>query len=443
MSEKVYPKILIVGQTFNKYNGGGITMTNLFTGWPREKMALTSISNIMADLDPSICSNYYQLSYNGKLHPFPLNLVLPKVKCGAFYVEPDAAVDSQELQPIQKPGKMKNLYKAIAKVLHFFGLFNVFYKLKLTPDFLKWVNDFKPDIIYTQLATLETIRFVNDLHEETGIPVCVHMMDDWPKVIDQPGILYHYWKKTTDKELRALLNKSALLMSICDAMSEEYEQRYGGKWVAFHKTIDLSRWLPVSHTDWIASEPFRILYAGRLGVGVVESVVDIINAVNDPSLADCNIVFELQTPNIEYLDGKVDISGRIKSVGTFDYDQIPSRISGADMLVLPHDFDEDSVRFLRFSFSTKITEYMVSGSPVLVYADGRTSLTKYAKAGDWAYVVDKRDKNQLIKAIRDLYTSKEIREKYGKRAKEMAIRLEDSNIVRENFRKAFEEASKI
>ena len=73
MEEKDYPKILIIGQSFNKSSGGGITISNLFQGWPKEKLAVASHVNLISDLDNSVCEQYYQLGYNGKLHPFPLN----------------------------------------------------------------------------------------------------------------------------------------------------------------------------------------------------------------------------------------------------------------------------------------------------------------------------------------------------------------------------------
>ena len=46
MGEKVYPKILIIGQPFNKNSGGGITMSNLFNGWPNESLAVATNINL-------------------------------------------------------------------------------------------------------------------------------------------------------------------------------------------------------------------------------------------------------------------------------------------------------------------------------------------------------------------------------------------------------------
>jgi len=187
-----FPKVLIIGQSFNKKSGGGVTISNLFKGWPQDRLAVASNINLSADRDTSVCNTYYQLGYNNKLHPFPLNIILPKIHCGLLNT--GTKMDSKEPAAAPfKSGKYKFIYQALTTLLHFFGLYNVFYKLKITPDFAAWVKAYQPDIIYTQLASLELVRFVDDLHGQTKVPVVIHIMDDWPLTINKPGLFYNYW----------------------------------------------------------------------------------------------------------------------------------------------------------------------------------------------------------------------------------------------------------
>ena len=46
-------------------------------------------------------------------------------------------------------------------------------------------------------------------------------------------------------------------------------------------------------------------------------------------------------------------------------DDFPSRLAGADVLVLAYNFDEDSLRYIRLSMPNKLPEYLASGAPVL------------------------------------------------------------------------------
>ena len=42
-----------------------------------------------------------------------------------------------------------------------------------------------------------------------------------------------------------------------------------------------------------------------------------------------------------------------------------------------NDFDKKSISFLKYSMPTKASEYMISGTPVLVYSHGETAVSKF------------------------------------------------------------------
>jgi glycosyltransferase involved in cell wall biosynthesis len=426
----VYPKVLIIGQSFNKKSGGGVTISNLFTGWPKDKLTVASNANLFNDLDTSVCNTYYQLGYNNKLHPFPLNIILPKIKCGLIPVA-GSSDTADKVQPV-KSGKYKIIYQGLTALLHFFGLYNIFYKLKITPDFALWLKQYNPDVIYTQLASLELIKFTEDIHELTGKPIAIHMMDDWPLTINKPGIFYRYWQNTIGK----LIGKSAILMSIGDAMTDEYEQRYKRAFIPFHNPIDINYWKPETVKDYTIKNKFTILYAGRIGFGIENSIADIAAAVNEIAKTNDNIVFEIQTGEAEELNKLITQNEYVKWVKPIAYAALPAKFSGVDLLLLPQDFDDNSVKFLKYSFPTKVSEYMISGTPILVYGDTRTGLTKYALKEKWGYVVTENSKAALCRAITDLYTNIYLRKELAAKAQQIAIEREDAITVRENFRKS-------
>jgi len=221
----------------------------LFYGWPKEKLAVASNVNLYYDLDISVCEQYYQLGYNGKLHPFPLNLFLPRIKCG--YFTKDINGDVRKLQEESANiGKYKKIYLVLSQVLSYIGIYNILYKLKITSDFKEWVTSYNPDIIYSQLSTLELIRFVSAVHGMLNKPLVLHIMDDWPQAINKPEFFFSYWNKVIDREFRNLVNKSSALFSICESMSEEYKIRYDKEFFPFHNPIEIGKWLPYSKTNW-------------------------------------------------------------------------------------------------------------------------------------------------------------------------------------------------
>ena len=426
-----YPKILVIGQSFNKKSGGGVTISNLFKGWPKDRLAVASNDNLRIDLDDSVCEIYYQLGYNNKLHPFPLNIILPKINCGIIPLSNNGITNNNKKA---ESGNFKVIYEMLLALLHFFGLYNVFYKLKITPEFKTWISEYKPDIIYTQLASLELIRFVDELQVDTQKPVAIHIMDDWPLTINKPGIFYKYWQNIIDKEFRKLMDKSSIFMSICDAMSDEYKLRYNKNFISFHNPIDINYWKPAVIKDYAVKDKFTILYAGRIGSGIGTSVADIADAVNDLATLNKSIVFEIQTADTETLNKLVKFSENVKWMKPIEYASLPAKFSGVDLLLLPQDFDSQSIKFLKFSFPTKVSEYMISGTPILVYGDPQTAVTKYALKDKWAYVITEKKKENLINAITELYNSPGLRKQLAERAQKIALEKEDSGIIREQFR---------
>ena len=431
---KDYPKILIIGQTFNKNSGGGITISNLFSGWPKDRIAVASNVNLYADLDSSVCEQYYQLGYNGKLHPFPINLFLPKIKCGSLTVRKNMNIEPQQGEnPIT--GKYKRIYILLSNLLKLSGIYNVLYKLELTQDFKDWVTAYDPDIIYSQLSNLELIKFVTEVHNQINKPIALHIMDDWPNAIHKPNLLFSYWNKFIDREFRKFLDKTSILLSICDSMSEEYKIRYNKEFIPFHNPIEIDNWLPYSKTDWKIKDKFTILYAGRIGRGIKKSIIDISRAVNNFSEKNNNIVFEILTNNFSEIENLIKLNNHVKYLKPIAYTDLPRKFSSVDLLILPEDFDSASIEFLKYSIQTKVPEYMISGTPILVYADKRTALARYAIKDKWAYLVCENNEDLLTQALEELYSNLPLRRELAERAKIVAIQNEDAAIIRENFRK--------
>ena len=69
-----YPKVLIIGEQFDRRSGSGITLSNLFWGWNIENIAVAS-SEIFSP-DVSVCNKYYYLGYQEIKWKFPFNLKL-------------------------------------------------------------------------------------------------------------------------------------------------------------------------------------------------------------------------------------------------------------------------------------------------------------------------------------------------------------------------------
>lgn len=428
-----FPKVLIIGQYFDKRSGAGITMTNLFAGWDKNSIAVAG--NNIVDPDFSVCENVYILGNSEIVRDFPFNAGLAdmSVSSGVLKIEPDKGDKTSKSN-----NSGSNHLSLKDKLMFLTGQIHRRRRFEVSKEFLHWVNEFSPDLIYSQLASYELIMFVGKLGTLLNIPLAFHMMDDWPQTINssQKGIFKQYWTKKIDHELRSIFKRASCLMSISEAMSDEYKKRYGFTFAPFHNPIDSENWMATSDKNYSRNGVFTLLYAGRIGVGLQNCLLEVADAVETLVHEGYVIEFHIQSTSKNLLLDKLKTFKSVKIRVPAMYSELPEIFRNADTLLLPNDFDENSVSFLRYSMPTKASEYMVSGTPVLVYSSSETAVTKHALKYSWASVVSENSKEKLKNALIDLYNQENLRKAIGMKAKEFAVENYDAANVRKKFREA-------
>lgn len=431
MKNKV-PKVLIVGQYFTTKASDTVTMTHLFRRWGKENIAVAAGNLEFPDFE--ICENYYQLGNLERKNKFPFNII-SRTK---FPNSGPLDKPTESLSKEDKKGKISLFKQFYHKTLILSGLVHTQSKFILSKELEKWITEFSPDYIYSQLSNLELILFVDELNEKLKIPIAIHILDDWPSTIGKKSLLKTYWNNKINKAFKSLLGKTSIFFSIGDAMSKEYYLRYGKKFIAFHNPVNLDFWGAYSKTDYKKNEPFTVLYTGRIGNGIRSCFFDIAYAIEN--LIQKGFKIELQLQLINKDESSTELLKEFKFIKFNDvipYDELPAKLSKADVLLLPNDFEEKVMPFLKYSIPTKASEYMISGTPILVYADKDAAITAHAVDNKWAYVVSERNKELLIKAIAELYNNKELRINLGAIAKKFAQQEFDETIVTKRFQETF------
>ncbi len=425
-----YPKVLIIGQYFELSSGGGITMSNLFKGW--DKANISVIAERITIPEFAICDQYYQLGYNENKRRFPFNFWQKKEGSGPV----ELGLQKRNLlqgNSGSESGKMK-IYN---EFLHYSGLYHYTRKLRLSDELTIWIKEFSPKVIYTQLSSLELIEFVATVSTKFNLPIVIHIMDDWPSTISQNGFLKNFWHKKIDNLFRQLILKSKTLMSISDAMSEEYLIRYGRDFQSFHNPINIDRWVKHQKNSYKTENPFVILYAGRIGKGIQNCFLDVVKAVKISRLKGFPIEFHFQSTSGGDIIEELRKFDFVKIKEPVAYNKLPVVFSSVDVLLLPNDFDEESVSFLKYSMPTKASEYMATGTPILLYASGEIALSKHAAKYKWAYSVTENNIEKLSAGIEELYLNEDLRKNLALTATQFAVSNYSDEIVNENFRKAF------
>ena len=426
-----FPKVLVISQPFTNDTGGGITQSNLFSGWDRDKIAvICSGIDFKNNIDTSICNTYYQLGGKELYWTFPFNLINRKYTSGVFKFEERKAGN----QPIKKSRtRVKVIMKYFLPLMEFTGLIYVAKKLELSDELRSWLDEFKPDVIYAQASSKHLLSFNVAVQSYLKKPMVFHMMDDWPSLSTNKGIFKNYWKRKIDSEFRIMLDKSSVLMSICDEMSSEYKRRYNKDFIPFHNPVDLDIWKPYQRNNYDLTDSPTILYAGRIGLGIdssLELIAKSIDQVNDE--LNLSIKFILQT---ESKPNWSDAYNCVQHQSFVAYNDLPKVFSGADFLILPYDFSVKSIQFIKYSMPTKASEFMISGTPIIIFAPEETAIVKYARNYHWAKIITENNSEKLVESIKSLILNKDERQQYAQNA----IRIADQNHKASKITKEFRE----
>jgi glycosyltransferase involved in cell wall biosynthesis len=259
------------------------------------------------------------------------------------------------------------------------------------------------------------------------------MMDDWPLIITGKGLFKKYWQKKIDKEFRKLLDQTSVLMSISHEMAREYKIRYNKDFITFHNSIDIEFWKQHQRKNYELGENPTILYAGRIGLGIessLELIIKAIEMVNEE--LKMSLKFILQTQE------KPKWIGKYKSVvhkSFVSYNDLPKVFAESDFLLLPYDFSEESVKYIKLSMPTKAPEYMVSGTPIIIFAPEVTAIVKYANEEKWAEVITENKISKIAESIKKLVRDKELRQRIAQNAIKTAEKNHNSTDVRNQFKK--------
>jgi glycosyltransferase involved in cell wall biosynthesis len=425
-----FPRTLFVTPgAFNHLTGTGITFSNLFKGWPKERLA--TIHNDPVPTAEDVCDHYFVLD-RPEIDLFaPLRLV--RALTAPHVNGVDAAVFSAP--PPGKGGIVMRMKGDSAP-----------HRVRISPALERFVTDFRPDLLFSVLGTNAYMTLTAALHQRFRVPLVIHMMDDYPSSHYRRGLFAPLERARMRNLLTRNFRAATIRMGICADMCATFAQRYGRSFVSFHNCVDIDRWLPLFRSSCaVAAARPRLVYFGSVLPNAQHtSLADLCRSVARLNEAGTAVDFDIMTPLVAAAPYRsaLAVHEAIRLVEpTQDDGQYFATLAGADALALPVNFDADTIRYIRYSMPTKVPSYMASGTPVLVYGPSGVAQVDYAKREGWGHVVSERDPAALDRSLRRILTDRELRERLRLRAQALARANHDAVLVRAKFQDVLKAAA--
>jgi glycosyltransferase involved in cell wall biosynthesis len=421
-----FPRLVVVGPAFNTGSATAITLGNLLQHWPREQLSHVCIER------PESSSQVGVDSYYLSLEDIPLDKVVRRaLRRGSAQRSIRSALGP--VVSCEDRGMRKTLHlvaRAWADLLPY----------RLEPEFWHWIERFNPDVIYSTLASIRTLMLVSAISRHLGKPVVPHFMDDWPTTLHNATLLSAIPRKVMLSRLRSLLKRSSTVMTISDAMAEEYHRRYLLRCEAFMNCVTVPDTCPAPPAG--RRKPLRLLYAGGLHLSRWRSLQDIgaaIASLQREGLA-CELLVYTPPRDIGEYSASLSQWPDIRMAGSATPEKVAEILADADILVHVESFDDSIREYTRFSVSTKIPQYMSAARPILAYGPGEVASLRVVADSGAGVVVGTSSIEEIAQAIRRL-SNEEERRRMGEIGWTTARRRHEARSVQERFRQVVVEAA--
>jgi len=426
-----FPRTLFVTpHAFNHLTGGGITFSNLFRGWPQDRLA--TVHNDYIPTTDDVCRQYYRLGQA------ELDLWTPVRRVAELFgmapardVAAPAATAASTPSGSAPPGWARRIQGLLIDA-------EMPRSAHLTPALERWIETFRPEILYTILGSNGFMDLIERIRLRFSLPLVVHIMDDWASSAHRRGLLSPLQRHGMNRRLRHFYDTAHTRLAISDAMAETYSERYGQPFSAIHNAIDTERWQSLARQTAAVSDESSLLYIGSvMPQAQLGSLIDCCRAVADLSAGGRHISLSIASPRfqIDPVRHLLAIHPAIRLLDPIEDDeQFFRSIAAADALLLPVNFDEDSIRFIRYSMPTKVPAYLFSGTPVLAYGPADLAQTRYARDAGWGLVVDRPELTALKAGIVSILDNAALRARLSQTARTLAATRHDISMVRQQFR---------
>lgn len=420
-------KVLVITRNaWDDTNAIGNTISNFFSNI--EDIEFASIYFRTAMPNNKLCRDYYQTSEIEILKKW-----FNTEKIGKhFYLDVNTR-QKQESNTARKEKKIiRTIHKHGIKLAYMLSDYAWYSEKWINKNLQEFIDTVAPDLIFTFVKSAPQYYLtVKYLRENYSIPLFTWIADD-----EYTGLL----KSNSFKEishLEYILSQSALVKGCSESICEYYNSIFDCEATPLYKSCDISG--PVKEKE---SNPVKIVYAGNLLYGRLEIICKISDLLEKYSYNGKKYLLDIYS-NTTLLPSEVQNYFGNKRytnyMGKKEYDLIKESLSEADIVLHVESFDDSQILKTRHSFSTKIIDYLQSGSVVLAIGPKTIASMDYLSHIPGVYIIDNLEyiNEELCKVLND---STHFYER-AKKIREYAKMYHNPSVVANELREAIDKIS--
>jgi glycosyltransferase involved in cell wall biosynthesis len=418
------PRVLVIAaDPFGGTTGTGVTLSNLFHGWPKDRLAQVYATEMKPTT--TTCDQYYRYAPSNAPVDYYVRRLLSKGNRRIF-------TEASGIAGVPAVGSRGSWSAVAHRQMRAIADLS---PARLPQTLMTWVYEFDPDLVYSLLGSVRTMRMACKVARLCGKPLVPHFMDDWPTTLYASGELAGYARRTVTSSLREVVRQSPQGICISGLMAEEYMLRYEMPFVDFANCVDKANFHDPASTQVEPSNSVDLVYVGGLHLGRWELLKDVAAAAQRASVGGLEARLTVHAPDAHLRQYGHALSGLpfLRLGKSLAKNEVSSVLHGAAVLVHVESYDEDIRQYTRLSLSTKIPQYMAAGKPILGYGPAELASMRHIAAAGAGSIVGTQDSQLLTKHVTDLCRDTELRRRLGANSYDYARRRHEKGEVATSF----------
>lgn len=381
-----FPKVLIVSSyDMNaKDNQSSITIGSYFDSWPKDCISQVVCGVFNVKKRGKVNRNTFMLSIDDI---FILNRWVANKRT--------AKVIGDSLLPVIT--KQSTFFFRIKEsIRRFFTSTSELFPYNFSNDLLQFINEFKPDFIYSTVDRAQVILLLDEIRLVTGAKIAPHFMDDFPTTIFKSPLTFFHRKYILFK-LKNIVNSSKLCFCISNTMCAEYKKRYNRN--DFYSLMNCVEKYHGGLTKNQKNDKFVFFYAGGLHLKRDSILLKLCHYL--AKTIEREFVFNIYTPERDWEKCKGNFSqySFINYHGYISVEELNKSMLKSDVLVLLESFDQSVKEYTKYSISTKIPEYLSTGIKILAIGPPDVGSIAYLKNNNSAYVIEDLNNKEIFNIV--------------------------------------------
>lgn len=427
-----YKKVLLISHNaISMQANNGKTFASLFQDWPPDKFAQLYFQDETPESEKF--TNFFMIRdidiLKGILSPFKKN------RYGQIIPPSKSPVNLQDIRPTTKSAAINFIKKFESTKLF---IRDLLYGTQLwqSPQLFAWLKNFNPDLIFFVGGNSTfSFKIALKISEKLKIPLSTYITDDYIINSTPKGFLSKYLHKKLIETYSESFSKAENTFVIGDLMASVFQERFSRPFIPIMN-------LPTPPVN-VSFEKYKkntttitVVYAGGMHLGRLSTLIDFSKILREcQKKSKIPITFEI------YSAQKISEKDRLALgecgaifKGALYGDALEEKLHQADFLLHAESFDNEQIKKTKLSVSTKIPEYLNSGTCLIGFGPSSLASIKIIKDNAIGIVISEADTFDLaVNKISKIITNRKAQEELAISSHRYAKKNFDGVSVRKKF----------